>query len=230
MKKLLAMLLLAITVMACKNEVKNEVTEVQEKEVEFNQELADELARMVEVDQVAANIPQGKYKEMSQQEWKAFKDSVFTTHQLRLEEIFDEHGFVGFDLAGREGSQNFWLMVQHSDHKPEFQKEVLKKMKIEVDKDNAIPSNYGLLLDRVKINSGEKQVYGTQVTYNHNTGQAYPKPLADSVTVNERRKEIGLEPLEVYLNGMTQLHFQWNKEMLQKKGITEPKLYETESR
>lgn len=38
---------------------------------------------MVEVDQIAANIPQGKYKQLSLEAWNAFKDSVFTTHQIR---------------------------------------------------------------------------------------------------------------------------------------------------
>ena len=39
-------------------------------------------------------------------------------------------------------------------------------MKIEIDKRNAEPSNYGLLVDRVQLNIGEPQVYGTQVIYN----------------------------------------------------------------
>jgi len=94
---------------------------------EVNQELADELSRMAEVDQIAAYILQGKYKEMTSEQWNSFKDSVFTTHQKRLKEIFDKYGFVGFDLAGEEGSQNFWLMVQHSDHNSNFQKEILEK-------------------------------------------------------------------------------------------------------
>lgn len=181
---------------------------------------------MAEVDQVAAYIPQGKYQEMTDEEWKFFKDSVFTTHQKRLKQIYDKYGFVGFDLAGEEGSRNFWLMVQHSDHNPDFQKKVLEKMKIEVDKGNAIPSNYGLLVDRVKLNTGEKQVFGTQVTYNMETGQAYPRDLEDSLNVNKRRKSVGLEPIEEYLNQMTEMHFEMNKEIYLKKGVTKPKLYE----
>lgn len=39
---------------------------VTEQEATINQALAEELARMVEVDQIAANIPQGKYKQLSQ--------------------------------------------------------------------------------------------------------------------------------------------------------------------
>ena len=182
---------------------------------------------MAEVDQIAAYIPQGEYKKMSQEEWNAFKDSVFTTHQKRLKQIFDEHGFVGFDLAGEEGSYNFWLMVQHCDHTPDFQKEVLEKMKIEVENKNADSSNYAFLVDRVNINTGKPQIYGTQVEHNFDIAQAYPKKLADSANVNKRRKSIGLEPLEEYLNFMTMSNFQMNKKFYLDKGITEPKLYET---
>lgn len=220
MYRFLSILLIGLFALGCKEQAR------QGDESTFNQELADELKQLAEVDQIAAYIPQGANKELSEEEWNTFKDSVFTTHQIRMEEIFNEYGFVGFDLAGEEGSQNFWLMVQHSDHKPEFQKEVLEKMKIEVDKNNAKPSNYGLLVDRVKLNTGEKQVYGTQVTYNLETGQAVPKNLEDRLNVNERRRSIGLEPLEVYLNRMTEMHFQMNKENYMKKGITEPNLYE----
>jgi len=225
MQQKIAILIIGLLLIGCKERTSNG-KEAQGEKLKFNQTLADELNKMAEVDQIAAYIPQGEYEKMSKEEWNSFKDSVFTTHQIRLKQIFDKHGFVGFDLVGEEGSRNFWLMVQHSDHVPAFQKEVLKEMKIEVDKKNAIPSNYGLLVDRVNLNTGQKQIYGTQVTYNMETGQAYPKSLEDSLNVNERRKSIGLEPIEQYLNSMTEMHFEMNKENYLKKGVTEPKLYE----
>lgn len=226
MNKIYIILLVGILLIGCKQ--KDVDKKITEEKVEFNQALADELKKMAEIDQIAAYIPQGEHKKLSKDEWNAFKDSVFTTHQKRLSKIFKQNGFVGIDKVGAEGSKNFWLMVQHSDHNPDFQKEVLEKMKIEVDKGNADASNYGLLVDRVKLNTGQAQIYGTQVTYNMHTGQAYPKKLADSITVNERRKSIGLEPLEIYLNDMSKMHFLMNKEGYIKKGITEPTLYKTE--
>jgi hypothetical protein len=201
---------------------------VHEQKVVFNQDLASELKRMAEVDQIAAYIPQGKYKDLTSEQWKAFKDSVFTTHQIRLKEIFNTYGFVGFDLAGEEGSDNFWVMVQHSDHVPGFQKEVLEKMRLEVEKGNANPSSYGLLVDRVNLNTGKPQIYGTQVDYNFDIAQAFPKKLADSARVNERRRSIGLEPLEEYLNQMTLMNFEMNKQFYLDKGIIEPKMYKTD--
>ena len=225
MNKIYGILILTILIIGCKEGNKEKQTLNQ---TEFNQELANELRRIGEIDQIAAYIPQGKYKKLSQEEWNAFKDSVFTTHQKRIEEIFNEYGFVGYDLVGEKGSQDFWLVVQHSDHNPEFQKEVLEKMKIEVDKGNADSKSYALLVDRVKLNTGQKQIYGTQVDYNLKLAQAYPKRLADSLNVNERRKSVGLEPLEVYLNKMSEMHFEMNKEGYIKNGINNPKLYATD--
>ena len=227
MKNLLTFFINLLALFGCKDEA-SEKTKT-ENAIEFNQALAHELKRMAEVDQIAArNIPKGKYKDLPPEDWKAFKDSVYTTHQKRLKELLDKHGFVGFNLAGKEGSNNFWLMTQHSDHDPAFQKEVLKRMKIEVDNGKADPSNYGYLIDRVNLNTGEAQIYGTQVTYNFDIAQAYPKPLADSAQVNTRRKSIGLEPLEVYLNKMTLMHFEMNKQFYQEKGIIAPRLYKIE--
>lgn len=211
---------IGLSLLSCKNSNTNN----ELKKIEFNQELADELRAMAETDQVAAYIPQGKYKQWSSEKWEEFKDSVFTTHKVRLEEIFEEYGYPGFDLVGKEGSNDFWLMVQHCDKDIAFQSRVLEKLKIEVGKNNAAGSNYGLLTDRVKINSGSKQIYGTQVTYT-DQGQAYPKPLLDSANVNKRRSEIGLEPIEDYLNQMTLMHFELNKALLNSRGISEPRLY-----
>lgn len=224
MNKIYVILILAILIIGCKEDKKGKQLTVSQ--TTFNQELANELERIAEIDQIAAYIPQGEYKKLSNEEWNAFKDSVFTTHQKRIEEIFNTYGFAGYDLVGEEGSQDFWLVVQHSDHNPEFQKEILEKMKIEVDNENADAKSYALLVDRVKLNTGQKQVYGTQVDYNFKFAQAYPKKLADSINVNQRRKSVGLEPLEVYLNSMSEMHFDMNKEGYIKNGITAPELYE----
>ncbi|MFD2917126.1 DUF6624 domain-containing protein [Psychroserpens luteus] len=227
MNKIFGIILISLTLFGCKQKSAEE--NVAEEKIEFNKELADELEKMAEIDQLVASnaFPPEKYSHLTQQKWEKFKDSVYLKNQKRAKEILDKYGFVGFDLAGENGSRNFWMVAQHSDHNPEFQKEVLKEMKKEVDKQNAISTNYGLLVDRVNLNTGQPQIYGTQVTYNMNNGQAYPKKLTDSINVNSRRKSIGLEPIEEYLNGMSEMHFEMNKENYLSKGITEPTLYKT---
>lgn len=192
----------------------------------FNKVLADSLSRMVVDDQVAANVRTGKYKDYTTEAWNHFKDSVFDSHQKVLEKIFRQYGFPGYDLVGKEGAQHFWLMVQHCDRQPAFQEQVLAAMKDEVKRSNANAQNYAYLTDRVLLNTQRKQLYGTQVTYNLDSCQAIPKPLQDSSTVNLRRKEMGLGSVEEYLNMMGKMHFEMNKEVYTKKGITKAKLYE----
>ncbi len=102
-------------------------------------------------------------------------------------------------------------------------------MKTQVDKNNADPSNDGLLVDRVNFNTGKPQVYGTQVAYRAGICQVYSRDLADSVKVNERRKSIGLPPLEEYLNQMSAMHFEINKAVFLGESLTGPTLYELKS-
>jgi len=224
MKQLIFLITLGLLLFNCRQSIDQQYE--QESKIEFNQKLADELNNMAEIDQIAAYTRRGKFKDWTIERWSNFKDSVFTTHKKRLEEIFQKYGYPGYSLVGETGSQNFWLMVQHCDSDPAFQSRVLEKLKIEVDNKNADAITFGLLTDRVKINNGEKQLYGTQVEYN-SLGQAYPINLADSANVNKRREEIGMEPIEEYLNQMTDMHFEMNKEYLNKKGITKPTLYTT---
>ena len=225
MNKMNWILLVGLLFIGCKEKAVDK--KVSEEKVEFNQNLKEELKRMEKIDQIAAYIPQGEYVEMSEKEWGSFKDSVFTTHQKRIAEIFNEFGFVGYDLAGKDGSDNFWVMVQHSDHLPEFQEKVLEEMKKHVDKGNATPQYYGYLVDRVNINTGKEQLYGTQFDYNE-FGQAFPKNITDTTGINGRRISLGLTPMIERMNEMTISHFNMNKEYFAEKGLTEPKLYKTE--
>jgi hypothetical protein len=225
MNKIIGIFIISLILFSCKEIDTDE--NIADAKIEFNQELADELEKMVEIDQLVASnaFPPKNYSHLTQEKWEIFKDSVYLKNQKRAKEMLDKNGFIGFDLAGENGSRNFWLIAQHSDHNPEFQKEVLVEMKKEVDKQNANSTNYGLLVDRVNLNTGKAQIYGTQVSYNINNGQAYPKKLEDSINVNKRRKSIGLEPIEEYLNRMSEMHFEMNKENYLKKGITQPTFY-----
>ena len=97
-------------------------------------------------------------------------------------------------------------------------------MKKHVKNDNATPEYYAYLVDRVKINTGNEQVYGTQFTYN-NRGQAIPKNISDTTGIDKRRKSLGLSPLIERMNEMTNSHYFMNENIYKKQGITEPQLY-----
>ena len=77
--------------------------------------------------------------------------------------MIDEYGYLGYEKVGKISSNNFWLFIQHADQYPEFQARVLAQMKIEAEKSNALLVDFVYLTDRVKINSGQLQIYGTQM-------------------------------------------------------------------
>jgi hypothetical protein len=224
MRKLILIISLGLLLTNCTSEKKSD----KEQKVEFNEELANELLELKEIDQLAAKNahPPKEYGHLTSEEWNAKKDSIYRTHKTRLVEILNQYGYPGYDLVGEKAEQAYWVMVQHSDFDPEFQKKVLLELEKQVQKENANSRNFGLLTDRVKINTGQKQIYGTQVTYISEKCQAIPKPLEDSANVNKRRAEVGLPPIEEYLNMMSQMHFEMNKENMIKRGITEPYVYQ----
>lgn len=123
-------------------------------------------------------------------------DSV---NMIKAKTIIAKYGFPGFDLVGEEYSNGFWAIIQHCDNDVEFQQRVLELLRKQVRLHNASAANYALLQDRVLINTGKKQLYGTQVRYNPQTKNAKPLPIEDSVNVDNRRKSVGLSPLNEYL-------------------------------
>lgn len=115
----------------------------------------------------------------------------------RLAEIVDEHGWPTHDLVGEDGASAAWLIAQHSDLDPRFQAQALELMRAAVDEGQADPTELAYLEDRVALNQGGPQTYGTQVGCVD--GRAEPADLADPETVDERRAALGLQPLAEYL-------------------------------
>lgn len=135
----------------------------------------------------------------------------FARHQPILEAIVKQYGYPGFRQVGEKSSNNFWLLVQHADAYPTFQRQALKLMQAEVQRKNASPRNYAYLTDRIAENAGQLQEYGTQVKFEGpGIGKAAPRSLRDPKNVNKRRAAIGMETLEEYLKMNDQLHEQMN--------------------
>lgn len=121
-----------------------------------------------------------------------------------IKDIFKKFGFLGLNKVSETTSHNFWLLVQHADRHPDFQAKVLDSMKIEVNKNNASNINYAYLFDRVNVNSGKPQLYGTQLELNKNETSYVLKPTVDIENLNKRRQEINLEPIENYIKEMNE--------------------------
>jgi hypothetical protein len=115
---------------------------------------------------------------------------------LRLKEIIAEYGWPGKSLVGTEAAGAAWLLVQHSDRDVVFQRSALEAMKklplCEVEN-----THFAYLTDRVLLNEGKKQLYGTMLRKEN--GKFVPKPIEDEDNVDKRRAELGLQPLAEYI-------------------------------
>lgn len=113
-------------------------------------------------------------------------------------------GFPDSDVLGYKGTRHFWLLVQHQDEHPSFQDSVLALMEKAIYAGKAYAEDYAYLFDRVRVNTGRLQRYGTQMQPNAAHTSYEPKPLEDPATVNERRKNFNLSPIEDYIKMMNE--------------------------
>lgn len=72
-------------------------------------------------------------------------------------------------------------------------------MELELVKNKVSPVDYAYLVDRVKVNSGELQVYGTQFDLNAERSTHIPRPVVDPANLNVRREKMGLGTIESYM-------------------------------
>jgi hypothetical protein len=113
-----------------------------------------------------------------------------------LGDLLDARGWPGRTLVGEEGALAAWLLAQHADHDPARQRAFLDALRDAVDQGEASPAHLAYLEDRVRVNAGQPQLYGTQFTVTD--GELGPRPIEDPQRLDERRAAAGLEPFADY--------------------------------
>jgi hypothetical protein len=168
--------------------------------------LRDELIRRVETDQKARNAMiewqkkhgTGPHEKDLQAEFAKIIDRVKSADEENtkwLGEVIDKHGWPTISLVGKEGAFSAWLLVQHADANPKFQRTCLDLM-TKLPKTEINLTNVAYLTDRVLLAEGKKQRFGTQFT--NNDGKWEPRPLEDADSVDKRRAEVHLGPIAEY--------------------------------
>jgi hypothetical protein len=122
------------------------------------------------------------------------KDSI---NVIKVKAILDNYGWLGANEVGRRGNLCLFIVIQHADQ--EDQKKYLPMMREAVKGGKAEPANLALLEDRVALEDGKKQIYGSQIAMDTKTSKYYINPIEDESNVNNRRAAVGLEPLEYYV-------------------------------
>lgn len=175
---------------------------LSEEEVE-NKALQMELIRMYVDDQAARgnmmedvisryNIKQAEITENGE-------IGVDEKNRNRLKEIFKAHGFPTRKLVGKEAMHGVFILIQHADGDKEWQKSQLPNIEKAVRDGDMDGQSYAYLFDRIKINGGEKQRYGTQFAKVDPINKTVElAPTEDLENLDKRRMEIGMMPVEIY--------------------------------
>jgi hypothetical protein len=122
-----------------------------------------------------------------------------------LTQLIDRHGWPRRSDVGKDGATAAWLLAQHADHDPDFQRHCLRLLEQAVADGEAEPSHLAYLTDRVRRAEGRPQVYGTQFWYGPDgTGQIQPQPIEDPHHLDERRRSAGLGSFDDYADELRQ--------------------------
>ncbi len=132
---------------------------------------------------------------------------VIRTNFPIVEAIFDRYGYPGYDMIGKGSSDQYFLLVQHSDFQTVFQQRVLAALKEHVERKNASGQSFAFLTDRIELTNGRPQIYGTQVFM---SGRTTIKPCIDTSAIDLRRASVGLEPLQQYLQKCNDIFYRMN--------------------
>ncbi len=166
----------------------------------MNTTLARELAAMAAEDQkmrheTLQNAEDGPARMSVSERMRWRRVDVANTDRLR--QILLEHGWPGESLVGRDGVRDAWLLAQHADHDLTTQRWALELVSWAVADGEANARHEAYLIDRVRMNEGREQVYGTQMA-DVRDGVGVPWPIEDPDAVDRRRSSVGLEPLAQY--------------------------------
>ncbi|MCD8073269.1 MAG: hypothetical protein LUE10_08975 [Alistipes sp.] len=109
--------------------------------------------------------------------------------------VIDRVGWPGEDMVGSEGAETVFLAIQHADDL-EVQQKYIPLLRQAVLEGRAEGWQLAFLTDRILMNQGKKQIYGTQKVISYtDDSESYIIPLEYPERVDSLRAEIGLEPL-----------------------------------
>jgi hypothetical protein len=115
-----------------------------------------------------------------------------------LKSQLDQGGWFTISKYGADADMAAWLLVQHADRDVAFQADVLRILEPFVATGETARISYAYLYDRVAVNSGRPQRYGTQGLCTA-AGVWQPREVEQPEKLDERRAAVGLGPEADYI-------------------------------
>jgi hypothetical protein len=172
--------------------------------------LRAKLANMAALDQLARAILAGPQLRELAADDRQILDHALTArlkevdamNRVTLSALVKTHGWFTIDRYGAQTDHDAWLIVQHADADPDFQRQMLTLLEPLAARGATDPKNFAYLFDRVAVSWNDSsqrklQRFGTQGQCS-GPGAWEPLPVEDPEHLEERRAQAGLEPMTTY--------------------------------
>ena len=170
-----------------------------------NKPFAIELFKMIIKDQgfmYAGNIERRKYIENggyfdtpSVFPLLAMEEKNKLENEKRLLELLDIYGWPSSSEVTEFAAAGAALIINHTTY--ELRSKYFPMLEDAFKRGEAQPLRYAKMKDRLLVEEGKEQLYGTQIEFKELTKK--PFPIQNPEYVDQRRAEIGLGPLKPYL-------------------------------
>jgi len=148
--------------------------------------LKRQIEEMYVLDQKSRKLAGGNRNELFYNILVYLVDNI---HYFRIKEMIERHGYPTRKSLGVACLKKFWLLIQHQDSNSLLQKKCLENC-------DFAPKEKAYLTDRIFVNQGKKQIYGTQ--FYRKAGKLIPRPIKDRKNLDKLRKSVGLDSFISY--------------------------------
>lgn len=138
----------------------------------------------------------GKTSDEYKRHWQAiqYQDSL---NLIDVEFILSQYGWLDKSKVGSKASNTLWKVIHHASDK--VRQKYLPLIQESVSKGETPASKLAILHDRILINQGKKQIFGSQFFTDEDTDKIRVFPIHNPDQVNVRRNNIGMSDIETYL-------------------------------
>jgi len=109
-------------------------------------------------------------------------------HNYKISKIVEDYGYPTIRMLGKENLKKFFVLIQHQDFDLKLQEKCLKYCDFG-------PKEKAYLTDRILVNKGKKQIYGTQFKLNTKKEKLIPHPIKDMKYAKKKRIELGMSSI-----------------------------------
>ncbi len=136
----------------------------------------------------------------------AYKQEISKHNYEKMKNLIDQYGWPKYSTVGKLAADAPLLIINHYED-DDVRKEYLLQIKNSCFDGEGSCIEYAKIQDRVLVNDNKLQLYGMQFRYNSKKNLE-PFPIKDPEYVDLRRKEIGLEPIRLYLK--RKINYEWD--------------------